>query len=348
MNRATLQRRTVAHFGSLRTTLVCLALLAVAVAAGLVGGAVVVPALSVAVGLLALNLLAALVLHPAFRRQLPLLVAHLALLALVVLVAVGRLTALDGRFELTQGLSFDGLIEVKTGPLHRDRLSRLDFRHEGFEIDYAAGRRRGATRNPVTWTDADGQTRRAVIGDHRPLVLDGYRIYTSSNKGFAPVLTWVPAQGEPVSGAVHLPSFPVHELQQSREWTLPGGQAAWVMLQFDEKLIDPDGAASFRLPEHHRLVLRVGEQRAELAPGERVNIRGGTLVYQRLSTWMGYRVFYDATLPWLLAASLLAAGSLAWHYTRRFFGQTEKGSTDSERREQAVPPHHPATGARHV
>ena len=34
---------------------------------------------------------------------------------------------------------------------------------------------------------------------------------------------------------------------------------------------------------------------------------------------MGYRVSYDPTLPWLLAAALLAALSLAWHYTQRFF-----------------------------
>jgi hypothetical protein len=339
MSTSLLQRRLVAHFGSLRTTLVCMALLGAAVATGLVGGTVWVPALALAIGLLALNLLAALVMHPAFRRQLPLLVAHLALLALVVLVAAGRLTALDGRFELTQGLPFDGLIEAKTGPLHRDRLSRLDFRHEGFEIDYAPGRRRGATRNPVTWSDAEGQTQRAVIGDHRPLVVDSYRIYTSSNKGFAPLLTWVPAQGEPVSGAVHLPSFPVHELQQSREWTLPGGGVAWVMLQFDEQLIDPTGPASFRLPDSHRLVLRVGDLRAELAPGERVEIPGGTLVYERLSTWMGYRVWYDATLPWLLAASLLAAFSLTWHYTRRFFGPPEGAP---KTRGLAT---HPATGA---
>jgi ResB-like family len=321
MNLPLLQRRTLAHFGSLRTTLAGMGLLAVAVAAGLVGDGVFVSALTLALGLLALNLMAALVLHPAFRRQLPLLVAHLALLVLVVLVAVGRLTALDGRFELTQGLPFDGLIESKAGPLHRDRLSRLDFRHEGFQIDYAPGRKRGATRNPVTWTDAEGQVQRAVIGDHRPLVLDGYRIYTSSNKGFAPLLTWIPKAGEAVSGAVHLPSFPVHELQQSREWTLPGGQVAWVMLQFDEKLIDPTGPASFRLPDSHRLVLRVGEQRAELAPGGRVDIPGGTLVYERLSSWMGYRVSYDATLPWLLASALLATFALAWHYTRRFLAQ---------------------------
>jgi cytochrome c biogenesis protein len=121
-----------------------------------------------------------------------------------------------------------------------------------------------------------------------------------------------------VLGAVHLPSFPMHELRQSREWPLPDGREAWVMLQFDETLIDPGKASAFRLPEAHRLVVRIGETRAALAPGERVALDGGTLVYEGLASWMGYRVAYDPTLPWLLAASLLTALSLAWHYARKF------------------------------
>ena len=87
----------------------------------------------------------------------------------------------------------------------------------------------------------------------------------------------------------------------------------------------PDAQLPRFIVEHHdshRLVLRVGDQRAELAPGGRVDIPGGTLVYERLSTWMGYRVSFDPTLPWLLAASLLAALSLAWHYTQRFVAES--------------------------
>jgi len=320
MRTTTAASAVLAHFGSLRTTLAGMALLGAAAAASQARAVPAMAVLGVATSLLALNLLAALVVHPVLRRQLPLLVFHLSLLALVMLAALGRMTALDGRFELTQGLGFDGsLIESAAGRWHDDALGRLALRHEGFEIDYAPGRKRGATRNRVVWVDAGGAAHAAVIGDHRPLVLEGYRFYTSPNKGFAPLLTWRPREGEPVTGAVHLPSFPANELHQSREWVLPDGRAVWVMLQFDETLIDPNAQATFRLPGVHRLVLRVGTQRAELVTGERIEIDGGTLVYEGLRTWMGYRVSYDATLPWLLAAALLAAFSLMWHYTHRFF-----------------------------
>jgi len=320
MSHSLATRALVAHFGSLRTTLACMALLGAAAFATQAGGGIGALALGAALGLLAVNLIAALVVHPAFRRQLPLLLFHLALLALVVLAGLGRLSSLDGHFELTQGVPFDGrLIASSAGAWHRDGLAKLAFRHEGFEIDYAPGRKRGATRNRITWHDDAGVARSAVIGDHRPLVLDGYRFYTSPNKGFAPLLTWTPRGGEAVTGAVHLPAFPMHELRQSLEWRLPDGRAVWVMLQIDETLIDPSVPASFRVPDKHRLVLRMDPLRHELRPGQSVELDGGTLTYEGLRSWMGYRVSYDPTLPWLLAAALLASLSLAWHYTQRFF-----------------------------
>lgn len=307
-------RRTLAHLGSLRTTLALFALLAAVVLAR-PGWALLAPALA----LLALNLAAALIVHPAFRRQLPLLVAHLALLALVAGVGLGRLLALDGRFELLQGEVFDGtLLDRSAGPLHVDRLQRLAFRPLGFEIDYAPGLKRGATRNRVAWTGADGRPREAVIGDHHPLVLDGHRFYTSPNKGYAPVLRWEPERGEPLRGAVHLPSYPAQALRQSRAWPLPDGREAWVQLQIDGPVLDPQAAGRFRLPEAHRLVLRVDGLRAELAPGQAQALPGGRLVYEGLGTWMGYRVTHDPTLPWLLAAAVLSALALGLHYALKF------------------------------
>lgn len=304
----------VAHLGSLRHTVAWFALLAAVVLAR--------PSfawLAPVIAGLALNLAAGLVLHARLRRRPPLLVAHLALLAFVALAGVGRMAALDGRFELTQGVPFEGrLLGGEVGPWHRDRLHALALRHEGFEIDYAPGRQRGPTRNTVAWTDEAGREQHAVIGDHRPLLLQGYRIYTSPNKGFAPVLRWRPAQGEEQLGAVHLPSYPMHELRQHNEWRLPDGRVLWLKLQIDETLIDPAAPAQFRLPRAHRLVVRLGDERHELAEGEAAAIEGGTLVYEGLATWMGYRITADPTLPWLLVSSLVAALALALHFALAF------------------------------
>jgi cytochrome c biogenesis protein len=331
----------VAHLGSLAMTLTLLGLLGAVVVAGLLPEADGVSglALGLVLALLALNLGLGLLQLPALTRRLPLLLFHVALLLLVLLIGVGRLTALDGRFELTQGVVYEGqLIDAQVGAWHRGALEKLVFRHEGFEIAYAPGRKRGPTRNQVSWVDEHGVVRTAVIGDHRPLVIDGYRIYTSPNKGFAPVLSWLPDEAEPAPpapgarprrhvrpvksvGAVHLPSYPAHELRQSREWTLPDGRTVWVKLDFDGTLIDSEQAAAFRLPGEHRLVVWLGEQRAELQPGMGMDLPGGRLVYEGLRTWMGYRISYDPTLPWLLACALLAVWSLAWHYLRKFLDQ---------------------------
>jgi cytochrome c biogenesis protein len=226
---------------------------------------------------------------------------------------------MDGRFELLQGEPFDGqLLDQVSGPMYTPRLARLELRNEGFTIDYAPGRKRGATHNAVAWRDDDGVVHRTVIGDHRALVVDDHRIYTSPNKGFAPVLRWQPqGGGAAVLGAVHLPSYPMHELRQSREWTLPDGRAVWLMLQVEDDLLAADAPARFRLPRDARLVLRLGDARHELAPGQSWAIAGGALHYEGLRTWMGYRVSHDPTLPWLLAASLVAALALAWHYAAR-------------------------------
>ncbi|MGY0195491.1 hypothetical protein ACWA7J_10495 [Leptothrix sp. BB-4] len=314
----------VAHFGSLRTALAGMALLGMAVLVGRFRSDWLGVGLIVALLFLALNLLVALALHPTLRRQVPLLVFHLALLGLVVAAGLGRMTALDGRFELTEGVPWDGtLMDGVAGRWHPDRLAQLSFAHSGFEIDYAPGLKRGPTRNRVHWTDADGRPREDVIGDHHPLLLRGYRIYTSPNKGYAPLLRWTPVGGAAAVGALHLPSFPAQALRQSIDWQPPGGPPLWLQLPVDPALIDPDTAGHFRLPDDRTLVLRLpghdgAEQRLTLSPGGSVDLQGGRLDYLELRTWMGYRVSYDLSLSWLLGLALLAVTSLGWHYARQF------------------------------
>lgn len=272
--------------------------------------------------LFALNLIAAIVTHPTIRTQVWLLTFHLALLAIILLVAAGRLTYLKGALELTEGEVFTGgeLTRAESGPWHWWRVDRVKFANEGFTIDYAPGIQREHTFNRVRWVDEQGVERTGVIGDQTPLVLQGYRFYTSFNKGFAPVFAWYPTGGgAPRRGSVHLPSYPAQEFSQAQEWTLPGNLKVWAMLQIDEVILDPEKASRFRPPEKHRLVLRIGDDdRHELRPGGRVALPQGVLVYEGLRAWMGYTVFSDWTLPWLLASCALAVLSLSLHFWRKF------------------------------
>ena len=245
----------------------------------------------------------------------------------MLLVALGRLTYLKGELELAEGEAFSGeLSRSESGPWHRSRLDRAQFINDGFTIRYDKGVRRAETRNAVRWLDDKGREQRAVIGDIEPLVRYGYRFYTSFNKGFAPVFVWHPTGGTPRRGSINLPAYPLNEYRQALEWRLPGTQTSvWTMLQFDEVLLDPQQPSQFRLPAQHTLVIRIGDARHELTPGASLALPQGVLVYERLSAWMGYTVFYDWTLPWLLVACLLAIASLAWYFWNKFSAQPWDG-----------------------
>ncbi len=271
--------------------------------------------------LFAVNLTAAILVSPAFRRQPGLLVFHLALLALVILLAISRLTYLKGHLEVSDGESFNGeLTESESGPLHPWHLEQARFLQKNFTIDYAPGLNRDRTRSQVVWQDEEGNVHKAVIGDHYPLILAGYRFYTTHNKGFAPSFIWYPANGgAPQQGTIHLPSYPAHEYQQALSWNIPGTKhEIWTLLELDEVVLDENRNSEFKPPEKHRLVIRYNDQRRELRPGASVLFEDGRLKYEGLRVWMGYAVFYDWTIPWLLSACVLTVLGMGWHFWRKF------------------------------
>jgi len=311
------------RLASLRLTLAIIALLLAGSVVALHNSEHMTWSLAVPMALFALNLASAVIVNPAFRRQSALLLFHLALIAIVLLVAAGRLTYLRGDLELTEGAVFDGqLTDVEAGPWHGSRFHNVSFENLGFTIEYAPGIRRGKTRNRVRWIDEAGRPQSAIIGDMDALTLRGYSFYTTHHKGFAPVFTWWRNDGEALFGSVHLPPYPAFEKSQAREWTPPGTtRSIGIMLQFDEVILDPARPSEFRVPRQHALVVRVGDELRELRPGGRLELAEGTLVYEGLRAWMGYTVSYDWTMPWLLAACIAATLSLAWHFWRKFVAQ---------------------------
>lgn len=276
--------------------------------------------------LFSVNLVAAIATRPVFRRDGPLLLFHVALLALVALFAVGRLTYLDAAVGLTRGASFDGhLVRDERGPLHRDRIAELRFANEGFSEQYQQRGSYKATYNLVRWWDAEGLSHLAEIGDDHPLLMAGYRIYSTKQRGYAPVFHWQGDDGREDIGAVQLNDMRLGHYAPANQWQTPRGDQVWGMLRLQGEQMpkpQPGGKqADLRAGElDHALVLRIGQQREELRPGDSIAVPGGRLTYVRLDTWMSYRIVYDPTQPWLVATVLVAIGSLIVFYLRRFRG----------------------------
>jgi cytochrome c biogenesis protein len=311
--------RLLLALASLKLTLAGLVLLGMATVVVYQLDQSATPWLAAPLLLLALNLIAAVATNRVFRRQMPLLAFHLALIVLVLLAAAGQLSYLKGQTELTEGAAFESLTDRDAGPLHAGRLDQLHFVNDGFTINYMAGPVLDRNVSRVRWQDGDGHEQRGEIEQNQPLVLLGYRVYPTSNKGFAPLFVWQPNNQPPMLTAVHLPSFPANALTQAQTWRPPGSTAdIWLMLNVEHNLIPVDRASQFRLPDDRKLVLRHREARYELHPGERLVLPDGVLEYRELRTWMGYRIFYDWTIPWMLAACAMALLSMAWHFGRKF------------------------------
>lgn len=314
----------LARLGSLKLTALILLLTLAGGAMALVDVDHMTRYMALPFALFALNLGCSLLTHPAFRSPSGLLVFHLALLAILLLVTLSRLTYLKAEIEVTEGAAFDGFpARVEAGPWHWNRLDRAGFENLGYSTHYVRASRRISTSNHVRWTDAAGRPQDAMIGDLVPLKLHGYRFYADfANQGFAAVFVWLPKNGPPASGSVHFPTYTTNKSRQQQELTLPDSKEALaIQLQFDEVILDPSRLSEFRLPSEHSLRVGRGVEQHTLAPGGRLELAGGTLVYEGLRRWMGYNVLYDFSILWLLAASVIAVLSLAWHYWRKFAAQ---------------------------
>lgn len=288
--------------------------------------------------LLAINLLAALLSNRRLRADLPLALLHVALLAAVLMLAGVRLAYFDGLATLAVGEQFDGALEAyDAGPLHPwPPRERFTFRNDGFAERFSTKGDYVDTEHRVSWIDAAGKRHQALIGDDRPLLLAGYRIYAAPNRGYAPVFRWATPDGGIEHGSVQLPApgFQLATLQPlttakaefqpftaAQSWHLPDGTQVWVMLEPASTAPPLPGATRLNLGAaelDHTLVVRVGDARHELRVGQSLQLPGGTLTYARLNSWMGYRIVRDDFMPWLLGACMASILSLGWFYLKRF------------------------------
>ena len=276
--------------------------------------------------LLASNLVAAVRVNPVIRRQPALLLFHVCLLAVVLLAAASQLGSLQGRVELTEGQAFsaDAVNVVRQGLWHPgERLERVAFTQGPLRVFYNPGLNRSGTESRLL---LDGQARgdaEQMIGDNTPLVVDGYRFYTTPNKGYSVLLVWHDTSGNAVTGAVNFPSYPRNDWQQLNNWVSPNGQPLGLELvlgnppgfsqQWTLESVDVDAA----------LHLTSDSRTQILKPGEHVRFADGSLQFVSVRMWMGYEIRYEPLMPWLFGVAVIGVLALAWHFRTRLNGRLD-------------------------
>lgn len=317
---------------SLQVTLGCLAAAAAVVVVGQNGDWPVGVAIAAPFGMLFVNLAAALATNRVLRSQAGLLGFHLALAGLALLIALDRLMAFYGHVEVTEGAAFDpALVEASAGPLHPWEIDAVRFVQGPFEINYAPGMKRRDTVSTVYLPNSSG-VRSVEVGDDNPLVAGNYRFYTTFNKGFAPLVTFITRDGVRYRGSVHLPSYPLNYYKQGNDWTLPGTTTlVKLWLHVSEPVYVEQAAWRFQKPNDAALVVIDEDGRHELGLGESVELRDGLLRYDGLLGWMGYTISYNPLMPWMLAAVVVGLACFAWH----IFGKVRAMPWDREQPEIA-------------
>ncbi len=284
--------------------------------------------LSLPFALLALNLLAAIIMKPGLRKSRGMLVFHLALLLLLLLAAFGRLSRFEANVEIVEGgvFNINNLSDVIRGPLHFGQLEQLSFMQGKYSVEYEDDLQRGLTQSEVILPDEQGRPIRQFVGDDKPLRLHGYQFYTTSNKGFAVILTWIPETGRALRGALHLPSFPYLDWNQTTTWKIPGtNKTVNIELQVPQTLREQlKRKLSWKLQSHAAnnasLEIRSGDSPIKLNRGEQISLANGVLRFDDVRGWMGYKVYYDPTLSWLFIIAVCGISGLIWHYRILLFG----------------------------
>ncbi len=277
---------------------------------------------AVPLSLLSVNLLAAIATNAAFRRQPPLLVFHIFLLATIIFAGFGTLTEFDGHVELVEGESFDSSqIELtKFGRLRQHGPDNVRFTQGKIAVDYAPNLIRQSTTSDVVLGGDDEATEVRRIGDRISTTIDGYRFATSFNKGFAVLIHWDGDDSRDVLGAINMPAYPEFAWKQVNNWTTPGGEDMQFELLLHKR---PDRTGSWRLQSNgvnfSLKITGANGETALLGAGDRLALADGAITVAGLRMWMGYRVDSNAYLLWTLLAAFASVAALGWHFANKYF-----------------------------
>jgi len=310
-------RRLLNALGSLKLTFGGMLLLALVIFYDLQISVLSPGWLAASLGLLSLNLAAAIIVRPQFRQQPGLLVFHLCLMLVTGLAGLQAMTIFDGRVEQAEDQPFavENVEVIKQGPWHINRLGEVHFMQGPVTVEYREDLRRGRTQSKI-YFDQGGKLESRTFGDTRSTHKRGYRFITTPNKGYALTLVWVGDDGNSTSGNIHMPSFPIREWDQRQQWRTPAGEQVTLSLDILPVAADGNWTLASEGFEGRVLLTTKDGSGTELIDGRAVAVAGGSLTLDGVSLWIGYRIEFNAILPWLFAAAALGTAALGWHFWR--------------------------------
>lgn len=309
------------RLGSLRLTLGGMLFLTVTVLSTYQHPTIPLTWVAVPLALLAVNLLAAILSNPRFRQMPGLLVFHIGLLVIIILAGIDIMTRLSARVAIVEGQSFDPaeVVVRSRGPWHRMHLQDIQFIQGPVRVDYTYGLRRDEVQSRI-WTGSTAERgMERLVSLHTPLEVSHYRLLPTANKGYAVILSWIDTAGATVTGAVHMPSFPLYEWKQRNQWTTPKGERLTLQLQFDSPVL-PDRPWSLETASSHVQQLLITNAGGEvvLRRGDSVEMEGGRLRFDEVRLWLGYSIDYNVTLLWQFIAAMLSITGLGVHFWKKF------------------------------
>lgn len=264
--------------------------------------------------LLTINLVAAIVYQPAFKRDPALLIFHVALAMLLPVALYGSLSGFKGHFELPEGANFQhqNITIRDQGLLHSYQLDNLVMHLVAMDATYIPGKRAQRLRARVIADDNE-----VVIAEHLPLIWRDYRIYVSKNIGFTGYFNFIDDYGQQLYG-VNFPWLAGNQLRQANEVNV-FGEPFWLKLEGVEGMLDNDmQPIPFVPPANTYVVFRQGDRRIELRLGDQVAVNGGTLVFRSIGGWQGFEISYDPAKRYLLSLSLIMCMAMVWYFWQRF------------------------------
>lgn len=298
-----------------------------------------------------------------WRRRRGHLLFHSSLLLLLLLFMASRLLYFQGYLEVAEGQGFSGpFLQGSQGPFYRGIFRDVVMVQEAMEVTYARGEEGEEIQSGLRFLEGGGEEQSGLVSFNRALRYRGYRFSVPGRMGYALLVSFRPKRPGPLGGGslspeggsspatapptlespplegvapapehlgfVNMPPYPFERKAQINSFRLPGtGERVVLTLDLLEEPYRKKGRWRFILPKDYRVIVSFRSRDFRLRQGERCDLGVGTLEVRDLKRWMGYGVFYDPTLPYLLVTSALVVAGLLWMYLPLL-----RGAKEGERR----------------